>query len=61
MNPPKSPYQFPSRSPVREVLPEGTFDGSVVGLFSGDNDDRNVKPIVKSSGIDYVESREGGS
>jgi hypothetical protein len=54
-------YQLPSGSPVGEVFLECTFDGCVVGLFSADNDDGNVKRVVKSLGIDDVESCEGRS
>ena len=46
---------------VRKVFLECTFDGCVVGLFSGDNDDGNLKRVVKSLGIDDVESCEGRS
>jgi hypothetical protein len=43
------------------VLLEGAFDGGVIGLLSGDNDDGSAKGFVKSLGVDDVESREGCS
>jgi hypothetical protein len=58
---PQLAYQLPSDSPVGEVLLERTFYGCVIGLLSGDNDDGNVKRVVKSLGIDDVESCEGRS
>ena len=61
VNSPEFAYQLPSGFPVCEVLLECTFDGRVVGLFSGDNDDGNVKRVVKSLCVDDVESCEGGS
>jgi hypothetical protein len=58
VNSPQSAYQPPSVLPVPEVLLEGAFDGGVIGLLSGDNDDGSAKGFVKSLGVDDIESRE---